>query len=332
MNGQKVLAWIRGQGLLLGLGAAIVLAALFPILGTEEGPLPVEALKKAGIFFVFLSMGLTLPAEEIIAGLGRWRQHGIIQAWIFGAMPLLAWMLVLPFRDFLPSPLLDGFLFLAILPTTVSSALVLTSTSGGNVTLAIFNTTFANLAAVFATPLLAALLLDARGSDAISLGETLGRLSVLILVPFAMGAILRPMLKPVLPRVKPWFRPINNTTICYIVFLAFAQSFHERVWQEHGAVLALEAGAGVVVFLGIASALAWWLGKAAAQEPPDRSAIFYCASQKSLATGIPIGGSLFGGLPEFSLLILPLMLYHPLQLVLGAAMQSRWNKVARSEE
>jgi sodium/bile acid cotransporter 7 len=51
--------------------------------------------------------------------------------------------------------------------------------------------------------------------------------------------------------------------------------------------------------------------------------VVFCGSQKSLVAGIPIASVLFSG-PMLGLIVLPIMIYHPMQLVVCAWIARRY--------
>ena len=61
----------------------------------------------------------------------------------------------------------------------------------------------------------------------------------------------------------------------------------------------------------------------------DRIAIQFCGSKKSLATGLPMAAVIFGA--DASLYILPLMIFHQIQLMICAVYAARWGKEAEAE-
>ena len=50
------------------------------------------------------------------------------------------------------------------------------------------------------------------------------------------------------------------------------------------------------------------------------SAAVFCASKKSLAAGAPMAALIFGANPGLGLILLPIMIYHPLQLIVCSVM------------
>jgi sodium/bile acid cotransporter 7 len=55
----------------------------------------------------------------------------------------------------------------------------------------------------------------------------------------------------------------------------------------------------------------------------DESAIVFCGAQKSVVSGIPIASALIAG-PALGLFVLPIMLYHSMQLLVCAWLAKRY--------
>jgi solute carrier family 10 (sodium/bile acid cotransporter), member 7 len=65
------------------------------------------------------------------------------------------------------------------------------------------------------------------------------------------------------------------------------------------------------------------LSKAFGFNQEDRITILFCGSKKSLATGVPMAQVLFAG-STIGVLILPLMLFHQIQLMVCAVLAQRY--------
>lgn len=320
---------IRDNGFILCLILMVPLAWLLPEAGRTGGWLRSEQLIKAGVFLIFLTQGLSLPTEELARGLRQWRMHTFVQTWNYLWTPFLALVLVTAATPLLNEPLRAGFLFLAVLPTTVSSAVVFTAAADGDVPASLFNTAFSNLLSVIVVPAWC-LILFATAGELPPVGPMLAQLSLLILLPTLLGQVLRPFSSGVLPFLRPFFKPISNAIICFAVFAAFANSFHDAVWGETGWAAALIAALGASTLLALTSFFVWRTARRLFTAPGQRAAAFFCASQKSIATGVPMAAIIFStdAATELSLVLLPLLFYHPLQLVLASFLTDRWSQRA----
>ena len=68
--------------------------------------------------------------------------------------------------------------------------------------------------------------------------------------------------------------------------------------------------------------LAWALGRAMGLSQQDRITMLFSGAQKSLATGAPMARILFPA-AQAGMIVLPIMLYHQLQLTLSAWIAAR---------
>ena len=94
-----------------------------------------------------------------------------------------------------------GFLYLCALPSTVSSSVAMTALARGNVAASVFNATLSMLIGVFMTPLLVRVLLGYSGGT-LALGATMMDIARLLLLPFGIGQLLRPV-------AGAWFAPLE---------------------------------------------------------------------------------------------------------------------------
>lgn len=322
--------WFQANSFLLLLGAVLVLAAAAPGLADEDGPVPLALLKRIGVFWIFLNQGVSLSLGELGRGLLRPRLHLWVQSCVYLLFPgLTALWLILGEALGMHPDLQAGFWYLALLPTTISSAIALTAVAGGTVSAALFNCTLSSFLAVLWVPGFSVLLLGtdgANGGGGVDLvGPMLVRVSLAILLPLALGQVLRRWLSPLFEPRKKLIRRTNTGVILFLVWSAFAQGFLEQVWTRVGGGDWALLAAGVIVLLASISFLAWagsgWLRL----EPALRKVALFCGSQKSLAVGLPLSVAVFEGSPrDLGILLLPLLLYHPLQLALGGAIASRW--------
>ena len=318
--------FLRNNRFPLALIGVVLLAFLFPEWGGRDGPLRAGAVSKAGIMVIFLLQGLSLRTRELTAGITKGRLHLFIQGWIFLGAPVVLAPGYLILISIGQPDLASGLLFLALLPTTISSAIVFSSSAGGNTAVSIFTTTLSNLIGVFWVPLACVFLFSASGqatSDLIP--PLLLTIARLILLPLVLGQVLRLVVakRAVFIRLVPHFRSVNNTIILFIVFGAFCQSVLDDAWRGvQPATMALLFGVVLFALLVIHGAV-WKSSAWVAANRADRISALFCASQKTLATGVPMAVAIFGsnGLQspiQPGLILLPLMVYHPAQLFVAA--------------
>lgn len=314
-----MMAFIRKNWFMLGMPLAVGLAWWIPEGGADGGWLKAEITTKLAVALVFLVQGMTLPARALRDGASQGRLHLGVQGFCFVIFPLLALAIDVGVGGRLPADLRLGFLFLCVLPSTIVMAVVLATVAGGNVAAAIFNAVLSNVLGVFLTPLWMALILatgDAVGGK--SVGSVLQEVSLLLLMPLALGQGLRRIgLKDWADAHKKRLSNLSNFTILMIVYAAFCNSVKADIWSQHGWGTLGAAGLGVALLMVIALILTAGLSRLLRLEPAEEIVLVISGSQKSLATGVPLAKVIFGAHPGLGLILLPIMIYHPLQLFVG---------------
>lgn len=318
--------WIRSNGFLLGLAAAVAVAFLLPEPGARGGVLHAELINNFGIALILFLQGLSLAFEKVKRGAGNWRLHLVIQSFTFIVFPiaglLLHWLIPLLWPG-QPPAIRDGFLYLCVLPSTVSTSVVLTAVAQGNTAGALFNAALSNLLGVFVTPLLVEFLMRTTGQNG-ALGPLLLKIILLTLVPFFAGMLLRPRVKHWIEAHKAWIARISNAVIAFIVYSAFCDSVAERIWTHHGAGITALVLFWATVLFATMSGLIGLTCRALKLNREDAIAAYFCSVKKTLAMGVPLAMLIFGTRSDLSLILLPIMFYHPLQLLVNGLLANRW--------
>ncbi|MBH0114070.1 bile acid:sodium symporter [Novosphingobium sp. YJ-S2-02] len=301
--------------------ATVLLASVLPAVGTMAQVL--GWITRAAIALLFFLHGAKLSREAIVAGATNWKLHAAVLALTFAVFPLLGIGLGGVLGSILEPGLVTGIVFLALLPSTVQSSIAFTSIARGNVPAAVCAATLSNILGIFLTPLLVALVIGAasRGSDDGWLGSV-GAIVVQLLLPFILGHLCRPLLKDLLARHKSLVTGLDRGSILLVVYGAFSAAVVEGLWH---AVPGWQIGALVVadaVLLAIVLALSHQAGQALGLDSADRATLLFCGSKKSLASGVPMAGVLFPA-AQVGAVILPLMIFHQLQLLVCAAIAQR---------
>ncbi|GGQ14207.1 bile acid:sodium symporter family protein [Streptomyces mutabilis] len=308
--------------LLLG---TVGLAALLPARGT--GADIASGASTAAIAFLFFLYGARLSTREAMDGLRHWRLHVTVLACTFVVFPLLG----LASRGLVPvlltDPLHQGLLFLTLVPSTIQSSIAFTSIARGNVPAAICAGSFSSLVGIVATPLLAAALLggDGGGFSADSVVEIVLQL----LVPFVAGQLLRRWIGGFVARHKKVLGLVDRGSILLVVYTAFSEGMVEGVWHQVSPVRLAGLLAVEAVLLAVMLLLTWYGAKALRFDRADRIAIQFAGSKKSLAAGLPMASVLFGA--QASLAVLPLMLFHQMQLMVCAVIAKRRSHDSEAE-
>lgn len=321
---------VRLDPFLTGMVVAIALAALFPAPGASGGWLHPELLTKASIALVFFLNGAGLSFKALKDGVLRWRLHIAIQASTFLLFPLIGLAALAAFGGFITSDLRLGFFYLCALPSTVSSSVAMTAAARGNVPVAVFNATLSSLIGIFATPLWMSLMLKSSGQHLDILSVFLDLLIWLVL-PLIVGQLARPLIGAVLARHKRLTQTADRGAILLLVYTSFCDSFMRHIWSDNRpAVLLLVAAATLMLFFLVLNLLLF-ASKRLGVDAPARAAVVFCGTKKSLATGVPMAALIFSSHPSsLGLILLPIMIYHPLQLLICTPLASRWAKQAEN--
>ncbi|GAA2383699.1 bile acid:sodium symporter [Streptomyces coeruleofuscus] len=305
--------------------ATVGVAALFPARGTVADV--ASGASTAAIALLFFLYGARLSTREALDGLRHWRLHVTVLACTFLVFPLLG----LAARGLVPviltDPLYQGLLFLTLVPSTVQSSIAFTSMARGNVPAAICAGSFSSLVGIIATPLLAASLLGGSGGGFSA--DSLLKIVLQLLVPFLAGQLLRRWIGGLVTRHKKVLALVDRGSILLVVYTAFSQGMVQGIWQQVsplrlGGLLVVEA-----VILAVMLLLTWYGGKALGFVREDRITLQFAGSKKSLAAGLPMASVLFG--PQASLAVLPLMLFHQMQLMVCAVIAKRRSHDPRPE-
>jgi sodium/bile acid cotransporter 7 len=313
----------KPDGFLLGMVLVTVLAWAFPEPGAKGGWLHPEILTKAGIALLFYLNGAGLSFAALRAGALNWRLHALVQACTFVMFPLLGLGLWAVLSGRISSELILGIFFLCALPSTVASSIAMTATARGNVAGAVFNATLSSLLGVVLTPLWIALVLKTSGQSQ-PLGPVILNLIRWLVLPLVLGQLSRPWLADWIRRRKPWIGLVDRGTILLLVYTSFCESFAQGIWSGQGVgqltFLVVLCGALLSLVLLLTAGAARLLGFARA----DRITAIFCGSKKTLAAGVPMARLIFGAHPGIALILLPIMIYHSLQLVVGGLLAQRW--------
>jgi solute carrier family 10 (sodium/bile acid cotransporter), member 7 len=302
------------DGFVIALGASIALAALLPGPGVQTGPFSLRELANYGVSAIFFFYGLRLDPEKLRRGLSNWKLHLVVQSATFLLFPLL----MIGFRQlFGPGGdelLWLGAFYVAALPSTVSSSVVMVSIAGGNIAAAIFNASISSLIGVFLTPLWMGLFI-AASAGGFDLGPVVLKLIVQVLVPVAAGILLHRWGGGFAERHKANLRRFDQTVILLIVYTSFCESFAQRLFANHSAAGLLWLGAAMIALFFLVYFLITALSRLLGFDRGDRIAAVFCGSKKSLVHGTVMSKVLFAGNPAVGIILLPLMIYHALQLV-----------------
>ncbi|MGV8093809.1 MAG: bile acid:sodium symporter family protein [Mangrovibacterium sp.] len=303
----------RPDWFIIGILLMILLAYLFPGIGNKGSRIELETVIHYGIMLLFFFYGVKLSPENLKNDLGNWRLHIMIQSITFILFPLV----VLPFRLLLrdtPYEMLWlAVFFLAALPSTVSSSVVMVSIAKGNIPSAIFNASISGIIGILITPAWMGLFLE-HHSEAFSFGKALGDLVVQILLPVGAGMLVHPFLGGWAKRNNRYIGLFDRSVILAIVYNSFSDSFSQGIFSRMGMQELLILGGGVIglfflIYEGTKLAI-----RLMRFNREDGITVLFCSSKKSLIHGSVFSSVLLAGTPYASLFLVPIMIYHAFQL------------------
>jgi sodium/bile acid cotransporter 7 len=274
------------------------------------------------IFVIFFTSGLILNWVQIRDGLMDVKGILLALVLIFLVAPLLAW---LTGRLPLPAGIVIGLFLVAVMPTTLSSGVVMSGAAGGNIAHALVITIVANVLAVFTIPLSLTLLLQQTvesGGIAIDRASLMLKLGALVLVPLLLGLAGKALLvrrpgRTSLQPLESGLQKLNQVLILFIVWMALSRS--------RDAILLSGADLGIVVLLSVgfhgallatAGLLVWRfkIGRG------RRESVIFMGAQKTLPLSILLQVSLF---PQYPDALTVCVVHHLLHLMMDGALVHR---------
>lgn len=308
--------------------ATVIAASLLPCRGSAAKVF--EILTDMAIALLFFMHGAKLSREAVIAGLTNWRLHLTVLASTFVLFPVLGLLLKPVLLPLVTPALYVGILFLCTLPSTVQSSIAFTSMARGNVPAAVCSASASSLIGIVITPLLAGLLLEVHGQGGMS-WHAMGDIVLQLFVPFVAGQVAQRWIGGWVQHHRPLVGLIDQGSILLVVYTAFSAAVLQGLWKQLplpvlGGLLIVNA-----VLLAIALLATRYGARALGFNREDEITIVFCGSKKSLASGVPIANVLFPA-HALGMIVLPIMLFHQIQLMTCAVLARRYAERAGVEK
>ena len=300
----------------------VILASFLPVHG--QAAVGFNWVTNVAVGLLFFLHGAKLSREAIVAGATHWRLHLVVLLSTFALFPLLGLALKPLLSPLVTPALYAGVLFLCTLPSTVQSSIAFTSIAKGNVPAAVCSASASSLLGIFITPALVSLVVtNQAASGGASPWHTVGNIVLQLLVPFVAGQLLRPVIGNWIERNRAILKYVDQSSILLVVYGAFSEAVDEGLWHQ----IPLSALGGLllisVVLLALALAVTIVVSKRLGFNRADQITIIFCGSKKSLAAGVPMAKVIFAS-HAVGAVVLPLMLFHQIQLMVCAALAQRW--------
>jgi solute carrier family 10 (sodium/bile acid cotransporter), member 7 len=313
----------------LCLVGTVIFASLLPIHGQAAHAF--NWVTDIAVGLLFFLHGAKLSREAIVAGATHWRLHIVVLLSTFALFPILGLVLKPLLAPLVTPALYAGILFLCTLPSTVQSSIAFTSIAKGNVPAAVCSASASSLLGIFITPALVSVIVTSQTASGTSPWSTVWNIVLQLLVPFVAGQLLRPVIGGWIERNRGVLKFVDQGSILLVVYAAFSEAVNEGLW--HQIPLAALGGLLVVcaVLLALALAVTIFVSKRLGFSRADQITIIFCGSKKSLAAGVPMAKVIFAT-HAVGAVVLPLMLFHQIQLMVCAALAQRWGARDTSAE
>lgn len=324
----KVKSFFSSIGLDWFLGAIIIMVILayyFPSPGLMQEPISLEEIANYGVSAIFFFYGLKLSTDKLKQGLSNWKMHIVIQLTTFVLFPVLALLIKPLFTDSDTQVLWLGIFYLAALPSTVSSSVVMVSIANGNIPAAIFNASISSLIGLFMTPLWVGLFIvaDTGNFDAWSI---IGKLCLQVLLPLIIGMLLNRRLGWFADKYKSALKNFDQSIILIIIYTSFCKSFALNLFDGLSVVELILLMVGLLALFFTVILITNFIGKILGFSKADNITVMFCGSKKSLVHGTVMSKVLFTQSSIVGIILLPLMIYHALQLIAASIMAQKFAK------
>ena len=294
---------------------AILLAYVFPYLGTKESSFPINEISTVGISLIFFFYGLKLSPSKLKDGLKNYRLHVLVQATTFIVFPIL----VVVFKPLMQTQEQDtlwlSVFFLAALPSTVSSSVVMVSIAKGNIPAAIFNASISGIIGILVTPLWMGLFVDHSGTD-FDFSTIYTQLIIQIIVPVILGLLLHRYLGAWAQRYSKQLTWFDKSIILLIIYKSFASSFAERIFTTISFLDIVLLLMVVLLLFFMVYFLTGFVAKKLNFSKEDSITAQFCGTKKSLVHGTVFSKIIFGNVASIGAILLPIMLFHAIQILL----------------
>jgi len=322
IKGANILARIGLDWFIVGIVLMVAAAYVFPAAGLAQTPVSLEKLATYGISGIFFFYGLKLDFAKIRAGLSNWKLHLVVQSVTFLVFPCIALAIKPLFQSAAAAPFWAGTLFLCALPSTVSSSVVMVSIARGNMPAAIFNASISSLIGIFMTPFWVKMYLPG-GHGVQDAWGAVGSLFVQVLLPVCLGIALNSRLGSLAEKYKNGLKKFDQAIILTIIYTSFCKSFSLGIFKDISWLTLLVLAAAMLLLFLIVLLAVQQTARILRFSTPDMITAMFCGSKKSLVHGTVMVKVLFAGSSANGILLLPLMLYHALQLITASILAQK---------
>lgn len=301
----------------------VILASFVPVSGQAAEVF--SSITTVAIAILFFLHGAKLSREAVVEGLMHWKLHTLVFAFTFALFPIIGLLAKPILVPLLGQELYWGFLFMCFLPSTVQSSIAFTSVAQGNVAGAVCSASFSNIVGMFITPVLVAFFILGQSQHGFDPTSSIMQITLLLLVPFILGQILRPWVFPQMKKMPEIVKFFDQGSILMVVYGAFSSAVVAGLWHQVSLTTLLLLIIACSVLLTVVMLLALFVPRWIGFDKADQKTIFFCGSKKTLASGVPMAQILFIGQP-IGMIVLPIMIFHQIQLMVCGIVANMWSK------
>lgn len=319
----NILKFLRIDPFLLILITTVLIATVLPCAGNTK--VFFEYLTTFAIGLLFFMHGAKLSFQSIIEGVRHWRLHITIFLITFAIFPILGLGLQIFVPTFLSNDLYLGFIYLCTLPATVQSAIAFTSIARGNVAAAVCSASASTLLGVFITPILISFIMHAQADEAMNIIDAIMSIMLKLMLPFIVGHLARRWIGGWVDSHRKIIGQTDRVSILLVVYVAFSDAVINGIWQQIDLLSFVSIILFSLILLAIVLLITTYGSRLLGFNKEDEITVVFCGSKKSLASGIPMASVIFP-VSSMGILVLPLMIFHQIQLMVCAVLASRYAK------
>ena len=317
----------RPDNFTLMLVAVVLLASFLPATGDVASIL--EKVTTAAVALLFFLHGAKLSRKAVLDGIMHWRLHLFIVLSTFALFPLLGWLLKPVLMPLVSPQIYIGVMFLCVLPSTVQSSIAFVSMARGNIPAAICSASASTLLGVFITPLLVSIFVTEHGASG-SFVDAVVKILLQLMLPFALGHLLQRWVGPFIKAHGKLTKVVDQGSILLVVYTAFSAAVVQGIWKQVSVSTLVGLLVICAVILALALVLTTFLSRRLGFGKEDEITAVFCGSKKSLVSGVPMAKVLFAS-STVGMMVLPLMLFHQMQLMVCAVLAARYARRAEAD-
>lgn len=310
----------------------IALARAYPPLGAVYLAPQITATWIA-VATIFLLSGLGLRTEQLSNAFRQIYFTCTVQIFNFFVVSAVTFgaSRVLLTTNILNEALANGLVICGSLPVSINAIILLSAAAGGDEAAAVCNATFGNVVGIFLSPILILGYLGKTGD--VSLGDVFLSLVLRVIVPLVVGQVLQKTserVRSLCVTYKKMLTKAQEWCLVYIVYTVFCRTFMGD--SRAGIGDAMIVIVSVFVLMNALSLMAWvMLSFLYADQPELRVTGLFTCVQKTLALGAPLIASMYPDDPNIALYTLPILIWHPMHLVIGSMMVPRLSRFIKNE-